>query len=103
VGYDNELEVREWLLRPSVLKKAMYLSNYGFEQINEKVRSYYVILDRLTVLETEHPNKAFGGYGIEASFCAIKGQITSKPLLISEEIAYWSETQAMINQNVRES
>ncbi len=90
VGYDNEIEVREWLLRPSVLKKAMYLSNYGFKAINEKVKSYYVILDRQTVLETEHPNKAFGGYGIEASFSAVKGQITSKPLLISEEIAYWS-------------
>lgn len=90
VGYQYEREVIEWLLRPLALKRAMYLSVYGFNKIDERVTQKYVVLYQKSVLEEEHPNKQFGGYGVEASFVKhIQDKIEPKPYLISEEIAYY--------------
>ena len=49
-----------------------------------------------TLFELENPNKPFGGYGICSGYVSIKGEVISKPILISQEVKLFLQSKKLL-------
>ncbi len=84
--YDDEVQLAGFFDREEYQQYAMYVSLFGSSLLPE-ITSYSNPLVDLTVLEVEHGNEPYGGWGSKANFVATGDRLTIGPVLVSSAIA----------------
>lgn len=84
--YDNDRELAEFFSRKEYRQYAMYASLFGAPLLPEISAHSNPLVD-LTVLEVEHGNQPYGGWGSKANFVATGDRLTVGPVLVSSAIA----------------
>ena len=84
--YDDDAELARFFDRKEYRQYAMYVSLFGAPLLPE-ITAFSNPLVELTVLDVEHGNEPYGGWGSKANFVATGDRLTVGPVLVSSAIA----------------
>ena len=86
VRYENDEEVLRWLYKDANREYMMGASVFGAPTLALRLRDTHTVAENQTLFDIESGNVPFGGCGRRAGYAAFKGNIASRPLLISREV-----------------
>lgn len=84
--YNNDEELASFFAREEYRHYAMYVSVFGAPLLPEMIRHSNPLVGS-TVLDVEHGNEPYGGWGAKANFVAAGDRLTVGPVLVSSVIA----------------
>lgn len=86
VIYRNDEDLKKYFSHESYTNNAMYVSVFGHSTYVPDIPKSVILQDKI-VNDVERGNTAYGGYGPRANFVSHHGHTSSRPILISYEIA----------------